>query len=85
MQYKKPPEPNIKFIGKKRVNGELVCGDPPASVTDGRHTDELPTPAEQKAGFYHPDASRIIRAFPSLFADPNASNSGCCQDAKKGE
>lgn len=76
------PEPNIKFVGKKRLNGELVCGDPPASVRDAYHIFEMPDPDQQKAGFFHPKAKRIIRAFPNLYQDPNNAQSGCCSDAK---
>lgn len=60
--------PNIIFVGKVESKGELIDAVPPKSIQDGREKIKLPSADEQLAGFYHPKAAQIIRAFPSYKA-----------------
>jgi hypothetical protein len=60
-------DPNIIFIGRRVRNGITERSEPPAYVIDGRDRFDLPHAALQTAGFYHKEASRIIRAFPQLY------------------
>jgi len=61
-------DPNIVFVGRRHLHGEIVEMDAPASLRDGMtEFVDLPDSGSQKRGFYHPDANRIIRAFPQLY------------------
>lgn len=60
-------DPNIIFVGRRVRNGITERSEPPAYVIDGRDRFDLPHAALQTAGFYHKEASRIIRAFPQLY------------------
>lgn len=62
---------NIIFVGRREVvnkdNGKLekVTTSAGARISDGETVIELPTPEEQKAGFYHAQAAQIIALFPA--------------------
>lgn len=58
---------NIIFIGKRVRNGKTEAAEPPPFVIDGRDKFDLPDAQTQAAGFYHADATRIIRAFPQMY------------------
>lgn len=58
---------NIIFIRKELVKDELVVSTPPKSLVDGDKKFKLPSAETQIAGFYHPEADRIVRAFPKLY------------------
>jgi len=58
---------NIIFIAKRDSKGKFVDSDPPAQITDGRDTFKLPSAKDQLTGFYHENASQIVRAFPKLY------------------
>ena len=60
-------DPNIIFIGRRTINGEVKDMEPPAYVIDGRDRFDLPHAEMQRSGFYNKEASRIIRAFPNLY------------------
>ncbi len=60
-------DPNIIFVGRRVRNGKTEPSEPPPYLIDGRDRFDLPHAALQKAGFYHKEASRIIRAFPQLY------------------
>lgn len=49
---------NIIYTGKRK---------PPLKLTDGDTVIVLPDADMQAAGFYHKDATRIIRAFPMFY------------------
>jgi|GEM_PF-6468300 len=63
---------NIIFIGRRQVKDGTgtpltVKAEPPRTIIDGRFKAEMPDAAAQHKGFYHTDAGRIIRAFPTLY------------------
>ena len=60
-------DPNAIFIGKRVRNGKTEAAEPPPFVIDGRDKFDLPDAQTQAAGFYHADATRIIRAFPQMY------------------
>jgi hypothetical protein len=61
-------QPNIVFVGRRELHGETAEMDAPKSLRDGiTEFVDLPDSDSQKRGFYHPDANRIIRAFPRLY------------------
>jgi hypothetical protein len=63
-----PQQPNVKFVGRDReVYGKTVKAEPFERVTDGTHVVELPPAEEQCAGFFHPEAARLVRLHPSLY------------------
>jgi hypothetical protein len=68
---KPAPEPNVIFVGKKKEGGKLVGIEDPELVPtwrrDGSVQFKLPSGEEQLAGFYHPEAARLISAFPADF------------------
>ncbi len=59
--------PNIIFIGKRMLNGELIAADPPKMLANGNNTYKLPDAQTQLAGFYHKNAGRIVHAFPEYY------------------
>lgn len=67
---------NIIFVGKtERLNkqtGEIerVPRDAPKKINDGETQIKLPSPDEQKTGFYHARATQIIALFPDDYKIP---------------
>lgn len=60
--------PNVKFVGRDRDEyGKSVKAEPFERVNDGELTIELPSATEQRAGFYHEHAARLVRLFPGLY------------------
>ncbi|HEV2863019.1 MAG TPA: hypothetical protein VGX48_18535 [Pyrinomonadaceae bacterium] len=61
-------QPNVKFVGRERQEyGKTIRPEPFERVTDGGHEIELPPAEAQRAGFFHPDAARLVRLHPSLY------------------
>lgn len=54
---------NIIFV--RRSGGEAA--EAPRVIRDGGTVIELPDTDTQRAGFYHPQAARLIRAFPKSY------------------
>lgn len=68
-----PPAPakNIVFVRRERVyrdgQEEHVPAEAPRTIRDGDRVFELPDSKTQRDGFYHPEAARLIRAFPDSY------------------
>lgn len=74
---KEAPTPNIKFIGKDETldkqgaDGKpiVLSAEPLPKINDGERVISMPAAAEQlvEGGFYHADATTIVRLYPSLY------------------
>lgn len=60
---KAAPDANIVYVGE----------DEPTRKINGVFRASLPEEAEQRAGFFHKDARRIIALFPKLYERPGSS------------
>lgn len=62
-------EPNIIFIGRKMdvKTEKMIDAEPPTAIHTVGMNIKLPSAAEQRKGFYHEDANRIIREMPDLY------------------
>ncbi len=73
-------EPNVQYVGKKRLKdkqtGEVTetimmpADEVPTLRINGDRRFELPSGEEQLAGFYHPDAAFLRKAYPDQFKRP---------------
>lgn len=65
------PAKNIVFVRRERIyrggKEEQVLAEAPRTIRDGDRVFELPDSGTQQGGFYHPDAARLIRAFPDSY------------------
>ncbi|MBX3266421.1 MAG: hypothetical protein KF831_06910 [Acidobacteria bacterium] len=65
------PAKNIVFVRRERVyrdgQEEQVPAEAPRTIRDGDRLFELPDSKTQQDGFYHPEAARLIRAFPGSY------------------
>jgi len=74
------PVNNIQFVGKKRLyvkdTGELdkeilmPADEVPRIRRNGRYLFKLPDGETQLKGFYHEDATFLLRAYPDQFKRP---------------
>jgi hypothetical protein len=63
-QLQEPAGPMIRFVGRDS-NGKKV--NPPTSLHGVVDILDLPSEAEQRAGFYHDQHHEILRSFPRLY------------------
>jgi hypothetical protein len=61
------PTPNIMFVGKQEIKGEIVKGEPLKFVVTPAETILLPDAEMQLKGFFHEKATDICRLFPHLY------------------
>ena len=59
--------PNLIFIGKREIKGELVKGEPFEFINTATGVITLPDAESQHKGFYHEKAGEIIRLFPQYY------------------
>jgi hypothetical protein len=63
----------ILFVGRRReidkTTGEtkLVIREAPTRRVNGAHVFDLPSDTDQKKGFTHPDAEKLLRLYPKDF------------------
>lgn len=63
----------IQFVGKRREidkrtgKEKLVLREAPERRVNGQKVFDLPPDAEQKKGFTHPDAERLVQLYPNDF------------------
>lgn len=62
-------EPNIIFIGKRMVNGELIPDEPFNALHTVHGGYKLPDAETQLAGFYHEHAKAIIKEWPQYYKE----------------
>lgn len=61
-----PNAPNVRFVGRRKRNGEWTDKEAyPSISTPNIVFDGLPSPDEQKKGFYCERARDLIREFPN--------------------
>jgi hypothetical protein len=61
-------KPNIRFVGKpQEIFGKTIEPEPFEFINNGNSAYVLPPQAEQRSGFYHPNAREIVRLHPSLY------------------
>lgn len=60
--------PNVIYVGKQTRLGKVVNSPAPTWRRSGSIVfDDLPDDATQRAGFYYPRATELIKAFPQAF------------------
>ena len=59
--------PNLIFVGKREIKGELVKGEPFEFINAANEVIRLPDADSQLKGFYHEKAGEIIRLFPQFY------------------
>ena len=59
--------PNIAFIGKTLIKGELVAATPPTSFNTATGSVEIGDVETQRKPFYHEQGDLIIRTYPHLY------------------
>jgi hypothetical protein len=71
--------PNVQYVRRRRqLNKEtgkmkvtpVAAEDVPTFRKDGEMEFKLPSGEEQLKGFYHPEAARLMRAWPKDFKRP---------------
>jgi hypothetical protein len=59
--------PNIAFIGKTLIKGELASSTPPTAFNTSAGRVDIADVETQAKPFYHIQADLIIRTFPNLY------------------
>lgn len=67
-QAKEADEPEIEAVLPVKPRNIIFCGSgEPFTAIHGSFRTILPSADEQRTGFYHPEANRIIAAYPSKY------------------
>lgn len=62
------PVLNIRFVGRNtEINGKTLASEPLTLISDDMMTYVLPEANEQREGFYHAQAVKIVRLYPELY------------------